>query len=51
MVMNRDQFQSGLSPLHFMGLYGTEEKCETALELVRLPDGFRCPRWLAIAAI
>lgn len=29
---------------HFIELYGTEEKCEAALELMRWPDGFRCPR-------
>ena len=44
MVMNRVQFQSGLSLHHFMELYGTEEKCDAALELMRWPDGFRCPR-------
>jgi len=37
MVMNRVQFQSGLSLPHFMELYGTEEKCEAALELMRWP--------------
>ena len=33
MAMNRVQFQSGLSLPHFLELYGTERKCETALEL------------------
>ena len=28
----------------FMELYGTEEKCETALEQARWPEGFICPR-------
>lgn len=28
----------------FMELYGTEEKCEAALEQVRWPKGFICPR-------
>ena len=42
--MNRVQIQSGLSLPHFMEFYGTEEKCEAALELMRWPDGFRCPR-------
>ncbi len=44
MAMNRIQFQSGLSLPKFMELYGTEEKCEAALEQARWPDGFRCPR-------
>ena len=44
MAMNRVQFQYGRSLPHFLELYGTERKCETALELVRWPDGFRCPR-------
>jgi transposase-like protein len=44
MAMNRIQFQSGLSLPKFMELYGTEEKCEAALEKARWPAGFRCPR-------
>ena len=39
MVMNRVQFQSGLSLPHFTELYGTEEKCEATPELMRWPDG------------
>ncbi|MCT0232667.1 transposase, partial [Synechococcus sp. CS-1327] len=42
--MNRIQFQSGLSLPKFIDLYGTEEKCEAALEHARWSDGFRCPR-------
>ncbi|MCX5955667.1 MAG: transposase, partial [Cyanobacteria bacterium] len=44
MAMNRIQFQAGLSLPRFIELYGTEEKCEAALEQARWPDGFRCPR-------
>jgi transposase-like protein len=44
MAMNRIQFHQGLSLSQFMELYGTEEKCEVALEKARWPDGFRCPR-------
>jgi hypothetical protein len=44
MVMNRIQFQQGLSLPQFMELYGTEEKCGVALEKARWPNGFRCPR-------
>ncbi len=44
MAMNRIQFQPGLSLPKFIELYGTEEKCEAALEQARWPDGFRCPR-------
>jgi transposase-like protein len=44
MAMNRIQFQPGLSMPGFLKDYGTEAQCERALEAVRWPDGFRCPR-------
>jgi transposase-like protein len=44
MAMNRIQFQPGLSLPQFMELYGTEEKCEAALDKTRWPNGFQCPR-------
>ena len=44
MAMNRIQFQPGMSVPQFIDLYGTEEKCEAALEAARWPEGFRCPR-------
>lgn len=44
MAMNRIQFQPGLSMPEFLKAYGTELQCEQALETVRWPDGFRCPR-------
>lgn len=44
MVMNRIQFQPGLSMPEFLKDYGTELQCEQALATVRWPDGFRCPR-------
>ena len=44
MAMNRIQFQAGLSMPAFFKDYGTEEQCEQALEAVRWPAGFRCPR-------
>jgi len=44
MARNAIQFQKGLSLSEFIRLYGTEEQCESALEKVRWPDGFRCPR-------
>jgi hypothetical protein len=44
MAMNRIQFQASLSLPELIQLYGTEENCEVALEQVRWPDGFRCPR-------
>jgi hypothetical protein len=37
-------YQWCLSLPRFIELYGTEEKCEPALEQARWPDGFRCPR-------
>jgi transposase-like protein len=44
MGMNRIQFQPGLSLEQFQENFGTEEKCEKALEDARWPEGFRCPR-------
>lgn len=44
MAMNRIQFQSGLSMPEFLKDYGTEEQCEQALEVLRWPEGFHCPR-------
>ena len=40
MAINRIQFQAGLSLPRFIELYGTEEKCEAALEQARWLDGF-----------
>lgn len=44
MAMNRIQFQRGLSLPEFLKSYGSEAQCERALEAVRWPTGFRCPR-------
>ena len=44
MPMNAIQFQKGLSLPEFMQRYGTETQCEAALEKMRWPKGFRCPR-------
>lgn len=44
MAMNRIQFQPGLSMPEFLKGYGTEIQCEQALEAVRWPKGFSCPR-------
>lgn len=44
MAMNRIQFQAGLSMLEFLKDFGTEMQCEQALEAVRWPSGFHCPR-------
>ena len=43
MAMNHIQFQAGLSLPSFLEQYGTEAQCETALELARWQQGFRCP--------
>lgn len=43
MVMNRIQFQPGLSLPAFLSQFGTEGQCEEALEISRWPEGFRCP--------
>jgi hypothetical protein len=42
MAMNRIQFQLGLSLAEFLEQYGTEERCEQALDQARWPDGYRC---------
>jgi len=44
MPMNPIQFQKGLSLPAFLVRYGTEVQCEQALERMRWPSGFRCPR-------
>ena len=44
MPMNQIQFQPGMSLSDFMTKFGTEPQCEAALEHVRWPNGFRCPR-------
>ncbi|AHE98511.1 IS1595-like element ISTni3 family transposase [Thioalkalivibrio paradoxus] len=44
MAQNRIQFQAGMSMPEFLAQYGTEAQCEAALERVRWPEGFRCPR-------
>ena len=43
MPQNRIQFQPGMSLSEFMERFGTEEKCEAALEQARWPTGFACP--------
>lgn len=44
MKMNRIQFQRGLSLSTFLSEYGTESQCEVALEKMRWPEGFQCPK-------
>jgi len=44
MARNPIQFQKGFSLRKFHELYATEQQCEAALEKMRWPDGFRCPR-------
>jgi ribosomal protein L37AE/L43A len=44
MPMNRVQFEAGLSMPEFYELYGTEQKCQKALEAARWPQGFQCPQ-------
>lgn len=43
MARNRIQFQKGLSEAGFATLYGTEDRCRTALSIWRWPNGFVCP--------
>jgi len=44
MPMNRIQFQRGMSLAEFYAQYGTEQRCEAALEKIRWPNRFHCPR-------
>ena len=41
-AMNQVQFQKGLSLDQFLQKYGTEEKCEDAVEEQRWPTGYAC---------
>lgn len=43
MPQNKIQFQHGMSLSEFIDRYGTEEKCDAALEKARWPTGFVCP--------
>ena len=43
MPQNKIQFQHGMSLSEFIERYGTEERCEQALERARWPSGFVCP--------
>ena len=43
MARNKVQFQKGLSEAGFTKLYGSEDKCRTALFAWRWPEGFVCP--------
>ncbi len=42
MPQNRIQYQSSMSLSELMERFGTEEKCEAALEQARWPSGFVC---------
>lgn len=44
MPTNRIQFQRGMPMPEFFDRYGSEVQCARALERMRWPDGFRCPR-------
>ena len=44
MKMNRIQFQKGMSMNDLMKSYGTEEQCISALERMRWPNGYVCPK-------
>lgn len=44
MKMNRIQFQPGMSLNQFLAQYGEEQQCESALESLRWPRGFKCPK-------
>ena len=44
MPQNKIQFQKGMSLYDFIDQYGTESKCESALEKARWGTGFTCPK-------
>jgi len=44
MPINRIQFQPGVSMPAFFARYGSEAQCAAALQALRWPGGFRCPR-------
>ncbi|MEX8520253.1 MAG: IS1595 family transposase [Leptothrix sp. (in: b-proteobacteria)] len=44
MVMNRIQFQHGMSLPEFATSFGSEAQCSAAFKQARWPEGFRCPR-------
>ena len=44
MPINRIQFQRGMPLPEFFDSYGSEAQCALALERLRWPVGFRCPR-------
>jgi transposase-like protein len=44
MPTNRVQFQRGMPMPEFFDRYGSEAQCARALERLRWPHGFRCPR-------
>ena len=44
MNMNRVQFQLGLSMQEFFEPYGSEARCQAALQAARWPAGFVCPK-------
>lgn len=44
MGQNKVQYQRGLGMLDFVDLYGSPERCESAVRAWRWPEGFVCPR-------
>ncbi|SER48556.1 Transposase zinc-ribbon domain-containing protein [Nitrosomonas sp. Nm51] len=43
-LLNKIQFQAGMSLHEFLRQYGTEEQCEAALSVSRWPQGWNCSR-------
>ena len=44
MRTNKIQFQAGMSLNQLLAQYGTQQKCEDAIEKSRWPQGFKCPK-------
>ena len=44
MPINKVQFQPGMSMSEFVERYGSEDQCARALEQIRWPAGYRCPK-------
>ena len=49
MAINGVQFQKGLSQAEFFERFGSEAQCAQAVERIRWPEGFRCPRCQGVA--
>jgi len=45
MPINKVRFQPGMAMSEFVERYGSEDQCARALEQIRWPAGYRCPKY------